>query len=55
LDEIPGIGSRRKRALLHRFGSAADVARAGLADLELVDGISKTVARRIYDHFHPDG
>jgi excinuclease ABC subunit C len=55
LDEILGIGSRRKRALLHRFGSAADVARAGLADLELVDGISKTVARRIYDHFHPDG
>jgi excinuclease ABC subunit C len=55
LDEISGIGSRRKRALLHHFGSAADVARAGLADLELVEGISKTVARRIYDHFHPEG
>jgi excinuclease ABC subunit C len=55
LDEISGIGSRRKRALLHHFGSAAGVAKAGLADLELVDGISKTVARRIYDHFHPDG
>ena len=52
LDEIGGIGARRKRALLNHFGSAADVARAGLADLEAVDGISKTVARRVYDHFH---
>ena len=52
LDEISGIGARRKRALLNHFGSAAGVARAGLADLETVEGISKTVARRVYDHFH---
>jgi len=55
LDEIPGIGSKRKRALLHHFGSAKSVARAGLADLEAAPGINKTVAKKIYDHFHPDG
>ncbi|HEX6101984.1 MAG TPA: excinuclease ABC subunit UvrC [Alphaproteobacteria bacterium] len=52
LDEIGGIGGARKRALLHHFGSARNVARAGLADLEAVPGISKTVAKKIYDHFH---
>jgi excinuclease ABC subunit C len=55
LDEIAGIGARRKRALLHHFGSARSVARAGLADLERVDGISKAVAQKIYDHFHAEG
>jgi excinuclease ABC subunit C len=55
LDEIPGIGGKRKKALLHHFGSARSVARAGLADLERVDGISKAVAQRIYDHFHAEG
>lgn len=55
LDEVPGIGARRKRALLHYFGSAAAVARAGLADLEMVEGISTGVARKIYDHFHTEG
>jgi excinuclease ABC subunit C len=52
LDEVPGIGARRKRALLLHFGSAKAVAKAGLADLEAVDGISGTVARKIYDHFN---
>ncbi|HXQ67606.1 MAG TPA: helix-hairpin-helix domain-containing protein, partial [Alphaproteobacteria bacterium] len=55
LDEVPGIGARRKRALLHHFGSAQSVARAGLADLEAVSGISKAVAKKVYDHFHPEG
>jgi excinuclease ABC subunit C len=55
LDGIPGIGARRKKALLHHFGSARSVSRAGLGDLENVDGISKTVARKIYDYFHADG
>ncbi len=55
LDEIAGIGARRKKALLHHFGSARGVARAGLADLEAVDGISGTVAKRVYDFFHEDG
>jgi len=52
---IPGIGAHRKRALLHHFGSARTVARAGLAELERVDGISKRVAKKIYEHFHVDG
>ena len=55
LDELPGIGPNRKRSLLHQFGSAKGVARAGIADLEAVPGISKTVAKKIYDHFHPQG
>jgi excinuclease ABC subunit C len=54
LDEIAGIGARRKQALLHHFGSARTVARAGLGELERVGGISKTVAKKIYDHFHAD-
>jgi excinuclease ABC subunit C len=55
LDEIPGIGGRRKRALLHHFGAAEMVARAGLAELERVPGVSRATARRIYDWFHPEG
>ncbi len=55
LDEVPGIGAKRKKALLHHFGSARGVARAGLTDLAQVDGISETVAKKIYDHFHTDG
>ena len=55
LDEIPGIGARRKRALLHHFGSARQVASAGLSDLERVEGISKAVAKKVYDHFHAEG
>ena len=54
LDEIAGIGVRRKRALLHHFGSARAVARAGLGELERVTGISQTVAKKVYDHFHAD-
>jgi excinuclease ABC subunit C len=55
LDEVPGVGGKRKKALLHHFGSAQAVARAGLADLESVEGINKVVAKKIYDHFHADG
>jgi excinuclease ABC subunit C len=55
LDEIAGIGPTRKKALLLHFGSAKAVARAGLSDLENVGGISKAVARKIYDHFHSGG
>ena len=54
LDDIPGVGSKRKRALLHHFGSAREVAQAGLADLEKVDGISRVVAKSIYDRFHAE-
>lgn len=55
LDEIQGIGPRRKKALLLHFGSARAVSRAGLADLQTVEGISEAVARIIYDHFHGEG
>jgi excinuclease ABC subunit C len=52
LDEIGGVGPARKRALLDRFGSARGVSRAALAELEEVDGVSKELAKRIYDFFH---
>lgn len=52
LDEIDGIGPSRKKALLHRFGSAKGVSRAKLADLEAVEGISRALAERIYGHFN---
>ncbi len=52
LDEIPGVGPERKRALLARFGSARAVSRAALADLERTEGVSTALARKIYDWFH---
>ena len=52
LDQIDGIGATRKRALLHHFGSAKAVARAALADLEKVEGISDRIALKIYNHFN---
>jgi excinuclease ABC subunit C len=54
LDEIDGVGPARKRALLDRFGSARGVSRAALAELEQVDGVSKELAKRIYDFFHEE-
>ncbi len=55
LDDLQGVGPKRKKNLLHHFGSARAVAEAGVADLEKVAGISRGMARKIYDHFHPDG
>ena len=52
LDSLPGIGAKRKKALLLHFGSAKAVAEAGVADLQKVTGISKAVAERIYAFFH---
>lgn len=52
LDEIEGIGPARKKALLHRFGSARGVARAKLSDLADVEGVNQALAERIYGHFH---
>ena len=51
LDEVPGIGSGRKRALLHHFGSARSVAVATLEDIKAVPGISGALAQKIHDHF----
>ncbi|RAP39931.1 excinuclease ABC subunit C [Rhodovulum viride] len=55
LDEIPGVGATRKRALLTHFGSAKAVSRAGLADLKAVEGISDSLAETIYGFFHERG
>jgi excinuclease ABC subunit C len=52
LDEIAGIGSARKRALLEHFGSAKAVSRASPDDLVAVSGISRAMAQTIYDFFH---
>ncbi|PYF04428.1 excinuclease ABC subunit C [Rhodopseudomonas faecalis] len=53
LQEIPGIGPARKRALLHHFGTLKEIERASLGDLGKVPGISAESARRIFDYFHP--
>lgn len=52
LDQITGIGAKRKKALLLHFGSAKDVASAGINDLQQVDGISEAVAQKIYNFFN---
>jgi excinuclease ABC subunit C len=52
LDEVPGIGPNRKRALLMHFGTARAVKGAALEDLERAPGISRTMARQLYDYFH---
>ncbi|GGZ08400.1 UvrABC system protein C [Novosphingobium colocasiae] len=55
LDEIPGIGPARKRALLLHFGTAGKVRAASLEDLQRAPGVSATVARAIYDFYHAGG
>ncbi len=55
LDEVPGIGPNRKRALLMHFGTARAVKGAALDDLERAPGISKAMARQLHDYFHPRG
>ena len=55
LDEVPGVGASRKRALLAHFGSAKAVSRANLSDLKAVDGVSGALAERIYAFFHENG
>ncbi len=52
LQEIPGVGPTRKRALLHHFGTLKAIERAAPADLAKVPGISAEIARKIYDFFH---
>jgi excinuclease ABC subunit C len=55
LDDVPGVGATRKRALLAHFGSAKAVSRANLSDLKAVEGISGALAETIYDYFHEKG
>ncbi|MEZ5914746.1 MAG: excinuclease ABC subunit UvrC [Parvularculaceae bacterium] len=52
IDEIPGVGPAKKRALLNHFGSAKEIARAKPEDLACVEGVSEALAQRIYDFFH---
>ncbi|SFG67213.1 excinuclease ABC subunit UvrC [Sulfitobacter dubius] len=55
LDDVPGVGAARKRALLAHFGSAKAVGRANLSDLKAVDGVSDALAETIYGYFHEKG
>ncbi|WP_068073904.1 excinuclease ABC subunit UvrC [Novosphingobium lentum] len=55
LDEIPGIGPARKRALLLHFGTAGKVRAASLEDLQKSPGVSAAVAQTVYDFYHPGG
>ena len=55
LDEVPGVGAGRKKALLSHFGSAKAVSRANLIDLKAVDGISSALAETIYAFFNDRG
>jgi excinuclease ABC subunit C len=52
LDEVPGIGPARKKALLMHFGTARAVRNASLEDLMRVPGVSSAVAQTVYDHYH---
>jgi len=54
LEEIPGLGPKRRRELLRQFGGLQAVARAGVDDLTRVKGISHRLAASIYEHFHAD-
>jgi excinuclease ABC subunit C len=55
LDEVPGIGPARKRALLLHFGTASGVRAAALEDLRRAPGVSAAVAQSVYDFYHPGG
>ena len=52
LDEIPGIGPTRKRALLHAFGTVKAIQRAALDDLMKTPGVNAATARAVYAFFH---
>lgn len=53
LETVPGLGPAKRRALLRHFGGLQGVLKAGVADLERVQGIGATLARSLYDHLHP--
>ncbi|MDH5546564.1 MAG: excinuclease ABC subunit UvrC [Gammaproteobacteria bacterium] len=54
LEEIPGLGPKRRQELLKQFGGLQGIARAGVEDLSLVKGVSKDLAQKIYDVFHSE-
>ncbi|KAA1188218.1 excinuclease ABC subunit UvrC [Pseudohalioglobus sediminis] len=55
LEDIPGVGAKRRRELLRHFGSASGVANASVEELKKISGISATMATQIYDHLHATG
>ena len=55
LDSIPGIGPKRRQALLKQFGGLKQLSRAGIEDIAQVDGVNAELAQRIYDAFHGEG
>lgn len=55
LEDVPGLGPKRRQNLLKQFGGLRGIARAGVEDLESVKGISRELAQRVYDAFHDDG
>ncbi len=54
LEDIPGLGPKRRQQLLRQFGGLQEISRAGVEDLTRVEGISRQLAQRIYDSFHSD-
>jgi len=55
LEEIEGVGSKRRQNLIRHFGGIRGVARAGVEDLAMVPGINKNLAQKIYNTFHEGG
>ncbi len=53
LEQIEGIGPKRRKALLHRFGGIRDLAKAPLEEIAKIQGINAELAKRIHQHFHP--
>ena len=54
LEQIPGVGPKRRQQLLQQLGGLREVARAGVEDLSMIKGINRTLAQQIYDAFHGD-
>ena len=52
LEEIEGIGNKRRQSLIKHFGGIQGVAKAGVDDIAMVSGINKSLAKKIYDTFH---
>jgi excinuclease ABC subunit C len=55
LDDVPGVGPTRRKALFRRFGSVAAIRRATIEELMEVPGISRTIATAVHEHLHPEG